>query len=239
MKPLRETVEFSTEGERKLADLFASAERYSPDPIKKRRIGVQLQAGQRRRGRARAWQPVVAIGLFFAGTAAAATLGHQLWSTTAPSVVERPPTAAIPHPQSAPEDAHTATIPSVDAREAAPANTVEQQQNAVTNHVSPSTHHGAAISRAHARTPHTEDPTRVAEALRALRKEGDPDRAQSLLSKYMKDNPRGALSEEALALSIEAAHARKDPAAKTYARRYLSRYPAGRHRHLAQRVLSE
>ena len=55
----------------------------------------------------------------------------------------------------------------------------------------------------------------------------------------MQANPQGALSEEALALSIEAAHARKDPAAKSHARRYLARYPAGRQRRLAERVLAE
>jgi hypothetical protein len=84
-----------------------------------------------------------------------------------------------------------------------------------------------------------EDPMRVAEALRALRKEGDPERAQGLLADYLKTNPRGALSEEALALTIEAAHTRADPRAKAYARRYMARYPQGRHQALAQRVLKQ
>jgi hypothetical protein len=83
-----------------------------------------------------------------------------------------------------------------------------------------------------------EDPSQVAEAVRALRKQGDPARAQALLDQYLRQNPRGALSEDALALSIEAAAARKDPRAADYARRYLARYPNGRFRSLAERVLS-
>jgi TolA-binding protein len=83
-----------------------------------------------------------------------------------------------------------------------------------------------------------EDPTQVAEAVRALRKQGDFARAQALLDQYLKNNPRGALAEDALALSIEAAAARKDPRAADYARRYLARYPNGRFRAVAERALS-
>jgi hypothetical protein len=83
-----------------------------------------------------------------------------------------------------------------------------------------------------------EDPTQVAEAVRALRKQGDPARAQQLLDRYLKSNPRGALAEDALALSIEAAAARKDPRAADYARRYLARYPNGRFRAVAERALA-
>jgi predicted Zn-dependent protease len=83
-----------------------------------------------------------------------------------------------------------------------------------------------------------EDPSQVAEAVRALRKQGDSARAQALLDQYLKANPRGALAEDALALSIEAAAARKDPRAAEYARRYLARYPNGRFRGMAERALS-
>src|SRR6185369_15501344 len=86
--------------------------------------------------------------------------------------------------------------------------------------------------------PAGEDPSQVAEAVRALRKQGDSARAQALLDQYLKTNPRGALAEDALALSIEAAAARKDPRAADYARRYLGRYPNGRFRSVAERTLS-
>jgi hypothetical protein len=83
-----------------------------------------------------------------------------------------------------------------------------------------------------------EDPTKVAEAVRALRKQGDAAKAQALLDQYLRTNPRGALAEDALALSIEAAAARKDPRAADYARRYLARYPNGRFRAVAERALA-
>jgi hypothetical protein len=83
-----------------------------------------------------------------------------------------------------------------------------------------------------------EDPSQVAEAVRALRKQGDPARAQALLDRYLRSNPRGALAEDALALAIEAAAARKDPRAADYARRYLARYPHGRFRSVAERALA-
>jgi hypothetical protein len=83
-----------------------------------------------------------------------------------------------------------------------------------------------------------EDPSLVAEAVRALRKQGDAARAQALLDQYLRANPHGALAEDALALSIEAAAARKDPRAADYARRYLARYPNGRFHGVAERALS-
>ena len=45
------------------------------------------------------------------------------------------------------------------------------------------------------------------------------------------------LSEDALALSIEAASAQHDPRAADYARRYLARFPKGKYRTLASRAL--
>jgi len=74
--------------------------------------------------------------------------------------------------------------------------------------------------------------------VRALRKQGDAARAQTLLDQYLKANPHGALAEDALALSIEAAAARKDPRAADYARRYLSRYPNGRFKSVAERAVA-
>jgi hypothetical protein len=83
-----------------------------------------------------------------------------------------------------------------------------------------------------------EDPAQVMEAVRALRKQGDPKRAQALLDRYLARHPRGALAEDALALSIEAALAQGDARAADHARRYLSRFPNGRFRALAERALA-
>ena len=83
-----------------------------------------------------------------------------------------------------------------------------------------------------------EDPTRVVQALRALRQQGQPARAGALLERYLEEQPNGALAEEALALSIEAALSENPERAATFARRYLSSYQHGRYRKIAQRALA-
>lgn len=86
--------------------------------------------------------------------------------------------------------------------------------------------------------PRGEDPSQVVAAVEALRKQRDPDRAAKLLAEYLAGHPRGALVEEAVALSIEAAAARHDPAAATFARRYLKQFPRGRFRLTAEAALA-
>ena len=80
------------------------------------------------------------------------------------------------------------------------------------------------------------DVARVHEAAKALRGDGDPQRALQILESTEKVS--GPLAEEALALRIEAANASRDPRAKSLAQSYLSRYPAGRYRELARRTLA-
>ena len=76
----------------------------------------------------------------------------------------------------------------------------------------------------------------MVEAMQA-RRSGDTARASKLLKEYQRKYPDGALQEEALALSMEAAAARGDASANKLARQYLERYPNGRFRDQAQRVL--
>ena len=61
--------------------------------------------------------------------------------------------------------------------------------------------------------------------------------AARLLADYRAKYPDGDLQEEALALSIEAAVARHDPAAPSFAAEYLKRYPNGRFHGQAERAL--
>jgi hypothetical protein len=82
-----------------------------------------------------------------------------------------------------------------------------------------------------------DDPSRVADAIRALRQERNPLAAKQLLSEYLQVYPHGALSEEARALSIEAAEEGGDPNAPTFAARYLEEHPHGRFRRVAEMVL--
>lgn len=80
------------------------------------------------------------------------------------------------------------------------------------------------------------DAALVLRGLRALRQEGDPKEAARLLDEYRERVPNGALAEEALALSIEAALVRGDARAAQLAATYLSRYPNGRFREAAKRA---
>jgi hypothetical protein len=76
----------------------------------------------------------------------------------------------------------------------------------------------------------------VLAGMRALRVDHDPVRARGLLAKYLERHPNGALAEEALALTIEAAVAHHDDDAAVLGARYLRRYPAGPFRALALRA---
>ncbi len=75
------------------------------------------------------------------------------------------------------------------------------------------------------------------DATRALRHEGNAQKARRILSEYRRQFPGGAMSEEALALSIEIAQRSGDPRAKQLAKRYLERYPSGHFRSRAERAL--
>jgi hypothetical protein len=61
----------------------------------------------------------------------------------------------------------------------------------------------------------------------------DPARARGLLDRYLERRPNGALAEEALALTIEAALAHRDGDAAALGTLYLRRYPSGPFRALA------
>jgi hypothetical protein len=83
----------------------------------------------------------------------------------------------------------------------------------------------------------SDDTALVSSALRALRQDRDPVRARGLLNSYLSAHPRGALAEEALAMSIEAAVTHHDSDAGALASRYLRLYPNGAFRLLGQQVL--
>lgn len=201
-----------------LTELVANTPRHEPNPFAKRlvqsRLTRELEGGPRRVWPRPAWFGLAA--LFFAATATAA-VGYSFFAAPPPTPAVAPPLPAAPSPRQ---------------RVVAPAGP-EQAPAALPM---PS---GDKSSERRAEKPRAgEDPSQVAEAVRALRKQGDPARAQALLDQYLRQNPHGALAEDALALSIEAAAARKDPRAVELARRYLARYPSGRFRSMAERVLA-
>jgi hypothetical protein len=214
-----------------LTALVASAERHQSSPFAKRHVQSRLnRALESARGGAsrRRLRPALSIVAGVCVAASAAAAGYSLLAAdsslsdeTADPVA---PVAAAPplsdESRSAPSKALDIVSPVQPSPEAAPP--AAGQPN---------------VKRAD-KPRAGEDPAQVAEAVRALRKQGDAARAQTLLDQYLRANPHGALAEDALALSIEAAAARKDPRASDYARRYLARYPNGRFRGVAERALS-
>ena len=204
-----------------LTELVASAERHQSSPFAQRHVQSRLtRALEGGAGSARRWllrpAPLGVGALLVAATAAAAGY-KQLASSN----------KALPAPSRVVTPA-SAQAPSVLSRAAPPVADVPVEPSRVVELPS---------AKRLDRRP-GEDPSQVADAVRALRKQGDAARAQALLDQYLRANPHGALAEDALALSIEAAAARKDPHAADYARRYLARYPNGRFKTVAERALA-
>jgi hypothetical protein len=204
-----------------LTALVASAERYQSSPFAKRhvhsRLTRALEGGASTKRRLVRPALLACAAVFVAASAAAA--GYTLLSSAKKSEPVAPVASVAPPADAQHKVTHVAPPPAKLPAEPAPA--VEQPT-------------AKRVDKPRA----GEDPSQVAEAVRALRKQGDAARAQALLDQYLKANPHGALAEDALALSIEAAAARKDPRAADYARRYLARYPNGRFKSVAERVLS-
>ena len=162
--------------------------------------------------------------LLVAGAATAAVFGGR-WMMPArrpAPVAAAPATAPINH-RTARARAELAPIAELEL----PAEPEAQPETAPPP---PAAHRGRAAK--------SEDPSLVVSAIQALRQDRDPERAGRLLAAYLRTHPRGALAEEAVALSIEAADARHNPAAATFADRYLKEYPRGRFRSVAERVLA-
>lgn len=225
MKRLIETREFEDDAGRKLADLVAAGQPYRSDPLRKRRVLVGVL--RQRRGTSLLSLRAAVVGLLFiGGTASAAALGSRWLGTRA-----APPPGPTPAPA-------PLTVPAPSARPATPRAVQAPEVEAVETPDVPAVETAKPKPAPAPRRQKQEDPTQVIEAIRALRRDKDPERAEALLKQYAKRNPRGALAEEALALTIEAAVARGDARAVTYARRYLARYPQGIHRDFAAKVAS-
>jgi hypothetical protein len=84
----------------------------------------------------------------------------------------------------------------------------------------------------------TDDPSLLADATHALRVNRDPALARALAKLYLDRQPRGALADEALAISIEAAIDHHDADAEALSARYLAQFPRGSFRALAERTIA-
>ncbi|HSY40090.1 MAG TPA: hypothetical protein VLA79_11200 [Polyangia bacterium] len=213
-----------TGAEAELAQLIEACEPVVISDVRKRRSlsAVYSRHHERRRTVRFGLRAAMTVGvLLMAGAATAAVFGvrFRLLAST-PTPIASAPAPAVRHVA---RRAELAPIAELEAS-AEPESPPELAPPA------PPVHRARALK--------SEDPSLVVSAIRALRQDRDPERAGRLLAAYLRTHPRGALAEEAVALSIEAADARHSPAAATFAERYLKEYPHGRFRSAAERVLA-
>ena len=213
-------------------------------PETKRRVWAALElgvAGVRFR-EARRLSPfrilaLTAVILCLGGTAGAVIgrrwVGPLLLRLTGPSVT-MPANNETPSPPPPPRHAArrvaAQSLPPAAIEEPAPAPAAPAR--AVEHHVAraqsvrPAAPVPAVVA---APASHSAQDGQVLEALVALRRDHDPARASDLLARYLAEHPRGALREEAMVLSIEAADACGDKAAaERMTRQYRASYPTGR-----------
>jgi len=223
-------------------DLLRAAEPYQAPAGRKQRIRLSLGHAPRRAPLL--LRPLVA-GLVLTGLGgaiAAAALGPALpqWMSRAVErVVDVVRPARSSHVSS---EARRAARPVRLASAAEPIAEPPRPQPAPAV-VAPPAHEGAEPAVSHPRRAaraetREEDTTLLLDAMRALRRQHDPARARVLLGRYLQQHPNGALAEEALAMSIEAAVAAHDADAAGLARRYLRSYPSGPFRSVALRALA-
>ena len=229
MESLRDRVAPTSEVEADAIGLVRSQGRYQPPPGRKQRVRARLleRRVDSRGGRSRPFFvfAVLASVLVLAGTSVA--LGRQ-WIARSYRAFVMP---ARSNPLAPPPTVSRAAQPPAIAPEETPAAAISE--------ASPEKPARSPASQppsgARARST-TEDDRLVFEAMRALRQDGQPDRATRSLDEYLRRHPDGELAEEALALSIEAASMRNDPRARDIASRYLAKYPNGRFRSAAERA---
>jgi hypothetical protein len=223
-----------------IGDLLRSTDRYTVPPGRKQRVLLGLPARAPRRAPV-LLRPVIVLGVL-AGCGAFASAAIGPWRGWLGRAYER----LVPH--TAPAAARTTpTFTSTSARPrlrvlAAPALALaEPAPLPVAASPPPVVSRAPAVARVHHVAPPPPAPSppaetesqAVLEAMRALRLDKNPVRARALLAKYLERNPNGALAEEALALSIEAAVAHHDADAAALGARYLRRYPSGPFRGVA------
>jgi hypothetical protein len=182
---------------------------------------------------ASAWQPSDA-----ANASSGATAEAELAPSSAASATLSAASGSDPHfasassalfsaPASAEPSSESTEQPARDSERAAS----HLQPSAAVDEASPQT---AAL-----RAPTSSDSELVHRALKALRHDHDPALAARLLDQQRAAVRGGPLAEEALALQIEATASLRQVRSRDFAREYLVRYPSGRYRSVAEKVLQD
>ncbi len=225
--------------------LLRSVERYQPPPGLKQRVRARLLAS-RSAVRFRLIRPVIAGAFLLLAAGASAAIGGT-WavrqylaartSTTELAKQSQPTVVPVERTQGPsvrePEPSAISSALGLPDSNSSPT-VVGSLRNARNNA------RGTAKASEQAKPPEPGKPSEqvklVFDSMRALRRDGQPERAARLLDEYLRRYPGGALAEEALALSIEAASMLGEPRAKDLANRYLARYPNGQFQKAAERA---
>jgi hypothetical protein len=195
----------------------------------------------RRRSPLRRLRVAVTGALTFASLAAAAATAHRAhldpwtWFGAKPAVTASVAAPSAPSPAGATrasDEEPSAPLAPVDDGVASPDPSIEG--------LAPVPHRSSPGGPAHeAPGASSSESFLMVQAVRALRRDGDPARAQALAEEALRRYPKGAQVEEAMVLAMEAASARGDRSgARRAAARYLDRYPSGRFADRAQRLVS-
>ncbi len=232
MKPLRETHDPSIADEHAAAELLSKLAPFEANAALRRQVRLALDA-ERGTRRAPYFRPVLVVLSLCAATAAAAKVGG-IWhesaepapapNATAVHVAASAPLtpAAAPTAMRQPE-ASSRPLPSTPRSSSTGEPARTSPRNSAASAASAETGPGARL---------------MIEAMQA-RRAGNLARAAELVAEYRRQYPSGALQEEALAVSMEAANASGDQrTAGELARQYLAQYPGGRFSGQARRISS-
>jgi hypothetical protein len=259
---LTEMQDFRDPDEAEAARLLRSLSPAAPNELAERRVYVRICAGLSR-GPRLARVAVLVTALLVSTTILSATLARR-WlagsdqkssgATTLrlPAQPRHPPARREQQPEVSPAPADSiptarSTTDQVASASATPVSTrrdhvreplTGKRQIVASSDVRGSLDESPPVEVAPAPPP-PEEAALVMAALRSLRREHNPAQAGVLAHNYLTRFPEGVLSEEALAIGIEAALARHDAdVAATLAHQYLGRYPAGRFVSLARKTAS-
>jgi hypothetical protein len=219
-------------------DLLRGAEPYRAPAGRKQRVQLRLGRAGKRPRRLFLRPALVGLVMFSCGAIASSAFGRwPAWVVDAYHRVvgDAPPPAPVPASEARAHRLRRAEIP---AQPAAPAVAAADPVASV-RPPAPRREAPAPIrARRAAPAAAPDDAATIMEAMRALRVERNPARARQLLGRYLEQSPNGALAEEALALSLEAAVARGDGDAAALAARYLKLYPSGPFQALARQTIA-
>jgi hypothetical protein len=250
VKRLPEEFDAANPDEAYLAALLRRVHPADPSAEQMQRVWTTLERSPSRRPRGRASGPVIAGLLLCGATVASATMPHVWKRLHRDSIEATPAEATVTTAGKAEHHRAPPVAPRPPALLSEPAADTTSPAEAPAPQVETTIQKSARAERGSEvhRSPSSKSRTTVAEvdslASGALmveamreRRAGHIARARELASEYRTKHPAGALQEEALALSFETAAALGDDEATPLARLYLQRYPRGRFRAQAQRVV--